>query len=187
MKKSEGHVCPLWVGRFMVSPLRKLWQPPKKLLRPFVQKGMRVLEAGCGMGFFSLPLARLVGKEGKVICVDIQEKMIMGLIERAELANLDDRIIARLATSDHLGIGDLANSVDFVLLMAVVHESVDQEEFFRQIYSAMKPGAKILFIEPINHVSHEEFHNSLRIARRCGLTQLSETEKTAGLRAVLIK
>ena len=67
---AEEHVCPVWVGYLLASPVRKLIQNPKKLLSPYVEEGMTVLDAGCAMGFFSLPMARMVGPNGKVICGD---------------------------------------------------------------------------------------------------------------------
>jgi 2-polyprenyl-3-methyl-5-hydroxy-6-metoxy-1,4-benzoquinol methylase len=55
------HVCPFWVGYLLLSPVRKLITNPDRILRPYVKPGMRVLDAGTAMGFFSLPLARAVG------------------------------------------------------------------------------------------------------------------------------
>ena len=70
------HVCPFWVGYLLLSPLRKLVTNPDRMLRPYVGPACGSLDAGTAMGFFSLPLARLVGESGHVVCVDLQEKMI---------------------------------------------------------------------------------------------------------------
>ena len=64
-------VCPHWVGYLLINPLRKLFENPNKILGPFVQEGMIVLEPGCGMGYFSLPLARMVGPKGRVVGIDV--------------------------------------------------------------------------------------------------------------------
>ncbi len=64
-------VCPWYLGYLLASPLRRLLENPERMLRPYVRPGMTVLEPGSGMGFFSLPLARLVGAEGRVVCVDL--------------------------------------------------------------------------------------------------------------------
>ena len=61
---AQHRVCPWWVGYILASPVRKLWQNPARILGPFVQPGMTVLEPGPGMGFFTLELARLVGPKG---------------------------------------------------------------------------------------------------------------------------
>jgi len=90
------HVCPVWIGYLLTSPIRKLFQNPQKLLGPYIEKDMVVLGAGCAMGFFSLPAAQMVGENGKVICVDIQKEMIKSLKRRALKAGVIDRI-AKLA------------------------------------------------------------------------------------------
>ena len=98
------HICPLWVGRLLLSPLRKLVENPKKIFGPFVDEGMVVLEPGCAMGYFTLPLARMVGPEGRVIAVDIQPKMLAALERRARRAGLIERIEIREAGPDGLGV-----------------------------------------------------------------------------------
>ena len=125
------HVCPVWIGYLLASPLRKLFQNPDKILSPWVREGMTVLDVGCAMGFFTLPLARMVGPSGKVVCIDLQEKMIQALSRRARKADLLDRIDARICPSDSLGLADLNGQIDFTLLMAVVHEVPDPSSLRR--------------------------------------------------------
>jgi ubiquinone/menaquinone biosynthesis C-methylase UbiE len=67
-------ICPWWIGYILANPLRRLLQKPEEILRPYIKKGMNVLDIGCGMGFFSLPIARMVGDTGKVVCVDFKKK-----------------------------------------------------------------------------------------------------------------
>ncbi len=69
MSGHEGKTCPIWVGYLLLNPLRNLYQSPKKILGPFIREGMIVLDFGCAMGFFTLPLARMVEAGGKVIAV----------------------------------------------------------------------------------------------------------------------
>src|SRR5512143_2397612 len=109
-------ICPWYVGYFLLGPWRRIFKNPDKMLRPYVKEGMTVLDVGSGMGYFSLPMARLVGPKGKVVCVDLQEQMIAGLTRRAERAGLSGNIETRACGEDTLGIGDLKGVVDFVLL-----------------------------------------------------------------------
>ena len=75
-----NHVCPWWVGHLLMCPLRRWVDNPEKLLSPYVKAGMTVLDIGAGMGYFSIPAARMVGAGGrKVIAVDSQEKMLSNL------------------------------------------------------------------------------------------------------------
>ena len=76
-------VCPWWLGYLLASPIRKLIQDPDRILSPYVKPGMVALDVGSAMGFFTLPLARIVGSTGHVIAIDLQEKMIKSLRRRA--------------------------------------------------------------------------------------------------------
>lgn len=158
------------MGYVLASPLRRLGHNPGKILGPLVNAGMNVFEIGPGMGFFTLPLARMVGPAGRVVCVDIQANMIASLQKRALKAGLAGRIDARVCESASLGIRDLTGRMDFVLAFAVVHEVPDARRLFAEIAQAMKPGARCLVAEPKMHISAEEFEQTLAAASEAGLT-----------------
>jgi ubiquinone/menaquinone biosynthesis C-methylase UbiE len=168
----DHHACPVWVGHLLASPIRTLFQNPQKILASHVSSDMRVLEVGPGMGFFTLPMARLVGPSGRVVCVELQAKMLEALMRRARRAGLAERIEARTCGPDSLGVSDLALSIDFVLAFAVVHEIGDSERFFREIQTVLKPGGRVLFAEPSGHVSESAFQVSLSAAEHCGLRKV---------------
>ncbi len=98
-----AHTCPWWFGYFLLNPLRRLAQGPTRVLGPFVWPGMLVVEPGCGMGFFTIDLAPMVGPHGRVVAVDLQEEMLAGLRRRATRAGLERRIDIRLADSARHG------------------------------------------------------------------------------------
>ena len=166
-----AHVCPIWVGYFLLSPLRKLLENPDKLFGPFVRPGMTVLEPGCAMGFFTLPLARMVGPSGRVIAVDIQPRMLEVLNRRACKAGLEQRIEARSASEGNLGIDDLSHCVDFAAACHVVHEIPAPENFFLKVREALKPGGQLLVIEPKGHVSVEAFNRMALLAEDAGFVR----------------
>jgi ubiquinone/menaquinone biosynthesis C-methylase UbiE len=174
------HVCPVWLGYILASPLRKLSQDPKKILGPYVEKGMTVLDVGCAMGFFSLPMAELVGPDGKVICVDLQEKMIRSLDKRARKVGLGDRIETHVCRKDSLGLDHLGEQVDFALLFAVVHEVPDPSRLFAEIHGMLKPGGKALVVEPRGRASSKGFEKSVSIAAQNGfeVAQRPEIKRT---------
>ncbi len=116
------HVCPWWIGYLLLNPLRRLAQNPQKMLAPYIEPGSIALDVGCAMGFFSLDMARMVGAEGKVVCVDLQQKMIDSLVRRATKAGVIDRIDPRVCDRSGLGLEDLGGTVDFALAFALVHE-----------------------------------------------------------------
>ena len=77
-------VCPWWLGYLLASPIRRWFENPQDVLGPHLKSGATALDVGCAMGFFSLPMAELVGPNGRVICVDLQERMIRSLRKRAD-------------------------------------------------------------------------------------------------------
>jgi len=163
-KCEEHHVCPVWVGYLLASPIRKILQDPRKILGPHVAVGMRVMDIGCAMGFFSVPLARLVGQDGCVVCLDLQQKMLDVLQRRARRAHLAGRVETRLCGSDSLGVPDLAGQIDFALAFGVVHEVVDPVRLFSEIHSVLKPGGRVLVAEPKGRVTERSFQESLATA-----------------------
>lgn len=182
-----NRVCPLWVGYLLINPLRKLFENPNKILGPFVQEGMMVLEPGCGMGYFTLPLARMVGPKGRIIALDIQSEMLSSLRRRARKAGLLDRIELRHIRKDELGVKDLTDKVDFAVALHVVHEVPDQTTFFTEIRQALKYGNKLLFVEPKGHVSQDRFAASVAAAKNVGFVSEALPKKLGGRAALLIK
>jgi len=162
-------VCPWWMGALLLNPLRRRRLKPERLLAPWVHEGMTVLEPGPGMGFFTVPVARMVGPAGRVIAVDLQARMLDGLRKRLLREDLSDRVETRLTARDSMRIGDLAGTVDFVLAVAVVHELPSAERFFREADLVLRPGGLLLLIEPAGHVSSAAFHGELEAAHAAGL------------------
>jgi SAM-dependent methyltransferase len=137
------------------------------------------------MGFFSLDMARMVGPEGKVVCVDLQPKMIKALVRRATKAGLNDRIDHRVCDKNGLGLEDLGGTVDFALAFALVHELPDAEVFFQQIHGALRPGGTCLVAEPKGHVSEKQFDETLETAEKTGF-ELGERLKIGRSHAALL-
>lgn len=180
------HVCPWLLGYWLASPLRRWWLKPQDIVGPFVKEGQIVLEPGPGMGFFTLDLARLVGTSGRVIAVDIQPKMLEGLKRRAAKAGYLDRIDARLASAESLGIGEYAGAIDFTLACATVHEFPAPRGFFQQAAIASKKDAKLLLIEPKGHVKEPAFESEVQAAIAAGF-QLVDRPMIRSNHAALLK
>lgn len=183
----DRHVCPVWVGYLLASPLRRLLENPEKILSPYVKEGMKVLDFGCAMGFFSLPLARMVGPKGRVVCVDLQEKMIKSLNKRVSRAGLSGIIETRVCPEHSTGLDDISGEIDFALLMAVVHEVPDSEVLFSGIHKSLKSGGSVLIAEPKSHVSMDKFRESISIAQRSGFEVIDQPEIKRSLAVLLSK
>lgn len=183
-RSGSGHVCPPWVAWMLASPLRRLLENPDRMFAPYIRPGMLVLEPGPAMGFFTLPLARMVGPNGTVVAVDIQRFMLEKLAARAEKAGLGDLVNLRLTGIDSLGVDDLAGSFDVAVVIHVLHEVPDQAAFLARLHTALKPGGRLLIREPAGHVSAAALAASLDLAARAGFSREGEFGKRG---AVLIR
>jgi ubiquinone/menaquinone biosynthesis C-methylase UbiE len=76
MSRQKNRVCPVSLAGGLDNKIRRWLQNPRKILAPYIQEGMTVLDIGCGPGFFSIEMAQLVGKSGKVFAADLQEGML---------------------------------------------------------------------------------------------------------------
>jgi ubiquinone/menaquinone biosynthesis C-methylase UbiE len=174
-------VCPWWCCFTFDNFLRKLIHNSEEILRPYVVEGNMVLDIGPGMGYFSIPLARMVGEKGKVIAADIQPEMLKALQKRAKKAEVEERIITHLCKADSLGV-DM--QFDFVLAFWMVHEVPNKLVFFKEIKSLLKPSGKFLLSEPVLHVNHAMYENTVETAESVGLV-LKEKPKISLSRSAL--
>ncbi len=184
---STPRVCPWWLGYLLASPLRRLFQNPYKILSPFVHPGMIVLEPGPGMGFFTIPIAHMVGENGCVHVLDVQEKMLAGLQRRARKSGVSTRIHPRLVKPDSMDIADLTGKVDLVCAFALVHEMPSADGFFSEASAALKPDGLLLLAEPAGHVSSTRFEAELSIASEHGLRLLRRPAVRRSYVAILRK
>lgn len=180
-------VCPWWMGYLLASPFRR-WgmQNPEKLLRPWIKPGCTILEPGPGMGFFTVPMARMCGEAGRVIALDVQSQMLAGLQRRATRAGVAKRVETRQVASESLGVSDLANQIDFVLAFAVVHEMPSAWRFFAEVATTMKPDAHLFLAEPAGHVAETQFDEELSAAAAAGLEAIA-TPKVARSRSLVFR
>ena len=162
----DDHVCPWWLAYTFDNPLRRILHPPEKVLSGLVSQGQTVLDIGCGMGHFSIGMARMVGEHGRVIALDLQDQMLDRVLRRAEKQRLSDRLI--LHKGEVAGL-DMRGEVDFALAFWMVHEVPDQHAFFQSVKGLLKPDGRLLVAEPKIHTSEADLIRSLKIAADAGL------------------
>jgi len=165
-RKREVRVCPAELAGTLDNVLRKLAHNPRKILKPFLEKGMTVLDFGCGPGFFSVEIARMVGENGRVIAADIQQGMLNRVAGKVKDTFLENRIELHLCEADKTGITE---KVDFILAFYVVHEVPDREKLITELKSILKPEGKLLIIEPWFHVSRRSFHKLVDLLNKNNL------------------
>ena len=131
-------------------------------MKDYVGDGGTVIDVGCGMGHFSIGMARLVGGRGKVIALDLQQRMLDVTMKRAGKAGMAARIEPRLCQPGSLALG--AEEAEFALVFWMAHEVTDPQRLFREIHGALKRKARLLYAEPSFHVKEELFRSILGAA-----------------------
>lgn len=110
-----------------------------------VKPGMTVCDMGCGNGFYTVQLAKLVGAKGKVYAVDIQPEMLKFLGDRAKKAKVANRIEPVLGElwDPKLPEGKL----DLILLVDVYHEFSHPEHMLEAMHKSLAPGGRVVLVE----------------------------------------
>jgi ubiquinone/menaquinone biosynthesis C-methylase UbiE len=150
----------------------------------YIKEGWIVLDIGPGMGYFTIPMAKLVGPSGKVIAADLQRHMLDAIYRRAVRAGVQDRIILHQTKVNEIG---LAVPVDFCLAFWMVHEVRERKRFLSQIASILKPSGILLVAEPILHVSKVNFTATLNFAQEIGFQVIDRPKIFLSNTAVLKK
>jgi ubiquinone/menaquinone biosynthesis C-methylase UbiE len=175
-------VCPVELAGGLDNFIRRLLQNPQKILSPCISEGMTVLDLGCGPGFFSIEIAKMVGDSGKVIAADLQEGMLEKLRIKIKGTALENRIEIHKCEENKI---DVKENVDFVLCFYMIHEVPDQDNLFSELKSILKPERKIFIIEPNFHVSKKSFEEMINKIQKNGF-EIIERPKVIFSRTVLL-
>jgi ubiquinone/menaquinone biosynthesis C-methylase UbiE len=167
---ASSRVCPVSRASFLATGARRLLHNPRKILSSLVQEGDTVLDLGCGPGFFSLEMARLVGGTGKVIAVDLQPGMLKIVRRRAQAVGLQSRIRFHECQAGRIRLDE---TVDFALAFYMVHEVPDAGALLKEMYGLLKPDGRLLLVEPKFHVSASEFDKTVEMASGAGFGLIS--------------
>jgi ubiquinone/menaquinone biosynthesis C-methylase UbiE len=181
-KEKNKRICPVELAGSLDNSLRRLFQNPQKILKPYIIKGMTVLDLGCGPGFFSIEIAKMLTGSGKVIAADLQEGMLEKVNKKIKGTELEQIVEIHSCQEDKIGVTE---KVDFVLAFWMIHEVPDQDRLFEELKSILKPEGKIYIIEPKFHVSEKSFEEMITRIRNIGF-EITERPKVFFSRTVLL-
>lgn len=146
-RMKNKQICPVERSGALNNPIRKLLQNPRKILEPFIHPGMTVVDLGCGPGFFTIEIAKMLKNQGKVIAVDLQAGMLEKVRQR--MNGFEETIDLHQCSVDKIGLSEKA---DFILVFYMIHEVPNKEKLFDELKTILKPGGKLLIVEPKFHV-----------------------------------
>jgi ubiquinone/menaquinone biosynthesis C-methylase UbiE len=109
-----------------------------------LKPGMTVCDMGCGNGYHSLPIAKILGDQGLVVGVDVQPEMLEYLRERMEKQGVEN-VIPILGSYHNPRLPP--NQIDLVLMVDVYHEFSHPVQMLASIRKSLKPGGKIVLLE----------------------------------------
>jgi len=175
------HVCPYQMAFILDNWFRKLIQKPGKIVGNYINEGDTVIDVGCGPGFFSIDMARMVGKTGKVIAADLQPQMLEKVKKKALKHGVSERMEFHQCQSVSIGLDCKA---DFILGYYMIHETGNPRSFLAEMSQALKTGGKLLIVEPRMHVNQRLFETMIAEARDVGL-KVVDYPKGKGGRSVL--
>ena len=155
------------------------------MLKGLAGPGDAVADIGCGPGFFTLPLAESVGDDGSVIAVDLQAAMLEKVRERAEKRGLMSRIRLHQCGPDSLGLAD-AGPLDFALAFWMIHEVPGRAGLLAEVHGALRPGGRLLAVEPRGHVGPAAWAGTLEDAAAAGFAVVARP-RVAFSRAALLE
>jgi ubiquinone/menaquinone biosynthesis C-methylase UbiE len=179
-----ARVCPHKMAFILDNWFRKLLQNPTKITGEYINEGDTVIDIGCGPGYFTIAMAGMIGQQGKIIAVDLQEEMLEHVKRKAQAKNFSDRIHFHHCEQDRLGL-EVNEKADFMLAYYMVHELPNPGAFFQEVRPLLKTGGKFLVVEPKWHVTQAKYEEMLTLAEKAGFRILTFPKKKGG-RSVLL-
>jgi ubiquinone/menaquinone biosynthesis C-methylase UbiE len=122
---------------------------PKKLIRTLniIEPGFKVADFGCGAGYFTLPLAELVGSDGTVYAIDVLENALKIIQSRAQTAGLFNIKTIHANLEKEHGSSLANNSQDAVFLANILFQSQKKETIIDEAIRITKPNGFIVIID----------------------------------------
>ena len=147
-------------------------RPESVIAQLGLKKGDHVADFGAGHGYFTLPVARAVGSEGKVYALDVQKHVLDVIRSRAKLLHLLN-IEYIWADLEHPGGSKLKDAfVDVVIMSNIAFQAETKDTIFKEAYRILRPGGHIALIE-WNESSRVGPPKEVRISKR-KVTELAQ-------------
>jgi len=183
MRNRNPHIHSVENAGALESSFRFRFQNPKKILGPYLKPGMTVLDLGCGPGFFTTEIARMLDHSGKVIAADIQNGMLDKVAQKISGTELEG--IVQIHKCQEKSV-NLTDKIDFVLAFYSFHEMSSFENIIDEIKLLLKQDGEIFIAEQKFHVRKNAFNEMIDKMKTKGF-EITRKPKVFLSRAVLMK
>ncbi len=166
-KRKKSLPCPSWLSFVLENPYMKSVSGSAVLIsRMDIKPGMRILDIGCGPGRLTIPLAKHVGENGKVLALDIQEKMLQKLEKRIKENSLKN--VEKILGGAGEGKIKEQNNFDKAILVTVLGEIPNKKRALEEIFEALKPEGILSITEIFPDPDFQRQSKVLRLATTAG-------------------
>lgn len=125
------------------NPLLPIIRNPYKILkRAGLKPGQKVLEVGCGPGFFAIPAAKIVGNEGFVYAIDVHPLAIQRVKNKTDKEGTNN-VKPILANASETGLPD--QSINLAFLFGLPYIAGGLENVLTESYRILQPGGTFSF------------------------------------------
>lgn len=170
-----GQIFIRTMAAIMESRLRyQFFEPTKILQAAEIRPGQKVLEVGCGTGFFTIPAARMIGEQGCLIAMDILPISIETVAKKVQTANLNN---VRVIKGDALNTQLEEESIDAIIIFGVIPAPMlPMDKLLTEMHRILKPGGTMAVWPPSwvhqsilqsGLFSHSNKRNNVSNYKRC--------------------
>ncbi len=161
--------APSFIGKFLDSKQRKVMQPPEKIIsRSGIDRGMTVLEIGCGSGAFTTDVARAIGNKGILSALDIEIKMLKQVASKLNRIENKDIKNVKLVQASAYALPFSNESFDIVYMVAVFQEIPNKEKALKEINRVLKNNGILSISEFIVDPDYPLKSTTIKMVQRTG-------------------